>query len=105
MAASTIGNAGGPVGCAEDFIGLGDHPVDERRFFKIRNAVQPGGHPIAGRQHVARDLRLHRVHIVHQRRRRNHAARVDRGGNEQNDKVEVKTFSIDRRGVLAVALV
>ena len=71
-----------------------DQPVDQRRFFEIRDSIQPRRHPIAGSQHVARDLRLHRVHVVHQRRRRDHAARVDRGGDQQNDQVEVKTLSI-----------
>ena len=90
---------------AEDLERAGDQPVDERRFFEIGDAVQPRRHPVAGGQHVARDLRLHRVHVVHQRGRRNHAARVNRGGDQQNDQVEVKTLSIVRRAGSAGALV
>ena len=97
MAARTIGNARGPVRRAEDLERPRDQPINERRFFEIGDAVQPRRHPVAGGEHVARDLRLHRVHVVHQRRRRNHAARIDRGGNQQNDQVEVKAFSIVRR--------
>ena len=89
---------------SEDFERSRDQPVDERRFFEIGNSIQAGGHPVAGREHVARDLRLHRVHVVHQRWRRNHAARVDRGGDQQNDQVEVKTFSIVRARRAAPAL-
>ncbi len=98
-------NASGPVRCAEDFVRLGNHPVDERGFLEVRNAVEPRCNPVSRDKHVTRDLRLDRVHIVHQRRRRNHAARIDRGGNQQNYNVELKAGSIDRRGVLAVALV
>ncbi len=81
-------------GGAEDPERSRDQPVNQRRFFQIRNAVQPRRDPVAGGQHVARDLRLHGVHIVHQRRRRNHAARIHGGGDEQDDQVEAKTLSI-----------
>jgi hypothetical protein len=42
------------------------------------------GHPVAGLQHVASDLRLHRIHIVHEGGRRYNAAKENRG-REEND--------------------
>ena len=36
------------------------------------------GHPIAGLKHVASDLRLHRIHVVHERGRRYDATHENR---------------------------
>ncbi len=54
------------------------------------DAVEPRRDPIARRQHVARDLRLHRVHVVHQGGRGNHAADVNGGGKQNDSKVVAK---------------
>ncbi len=67
---------------AEDLIGEGDGPVNERGLFEIRHAVEARCHPIAGGKHVAGDLSLHGVDIVHERRRRDDAAQVDGGGEQ-----------------------
>jgi hypothetical protein len=67
---------------AENFVRESDGPIDERRLFEIRNAVEAGGYPIAGDEHVASDLRLHGVNVVHKRRRRNDAAHIDRSGKK-----------------------
>ncbi len=91
------GDAGGPVEGAEDLKRTGDQPVDERRLLEVGDAVEAGGDPVAGGEHVARDLSLHRIHIVHQRWGRNHAAGVDQSGEEQDDQVVVRTLSHVRR--------
>ena len=67
---------------AENFVGERDGPIDERRLFEIGDAVEARGYPIAGDEHVARDLRLHGVNVVHERRRRNDAADINRSGEE-----------------------
>ena len=67
-------DAGGPVMDAEDLERHGHHPVFEWRFFEVGDAVQPGGHPVARLQHVAGDLALDGIHVVHERRRADDAA-------------------------------
>ena len=44
-------------------------------FFEVGDAVEAGGDPVAAGEHVAADLGLHGVYIVHQRGRRNYAAK------------------------------
>ena len=80
------GDARRPIVSAENFVGERDRPVDERRFFQIRNAVEMRRHPVAGLQHVASDLRLHRIHIVHERGRRYNAAEENHGREENDDE-------------------
>ncbi len=55
-------------------------------FSRYSNPIHPRRHPIARRKHVARDLRLHRVHIVHQRRRRNYARHINCRRNQQQHR-------------------
>ena len=69
---------------AEYFISDRDHPVDERRFFEIGDSIQARRNPVTGTEHVSRDLRLHRIDVVHQRRRRQNAAEIDRRGKKYN---------------------
>jgi len=71
-----------PIVRAEELETATDQPVNERRFFQVGDAVQPRRHPVARPQHVAGNLRLHGVHIVHQRGRRNHGAAIDRGSRQ-----------------------
>ncbi len=54
-----------PVVNAKQLEADGDHPVFERRFFEVLDSVQPGGDPIARLQHIAGDLRLNGVDVVH----------------------------------------
>ena len=70
---------------AKDFVREGDRPIDERRFLQIRYAVEMSGHPVAGLQHVASDLRLHSIHIIRERGRRNNTPDEDRGCEENDD--------------------
>ena len=58
-------------------------PIDQRSFFKICNAIEPRGDPVATDNHVASGLRLHGIHVVHQRWRRNDAAEVGGARDEQ----------------------
>src|SRR5215472_9693446 len=79
------GDARRPIVSAKDFVGDGDRPINERRFLQIRNAVEMSGHPVAGSQHVASDLRLHRIHIIRERGRRNNAPDKNHGREENDD--------------------
>ena len=67
------GDARGPIVDAKNLVGPRHCPIDKRGLFEIGDAVQTSRNPVAGLQHVPRNLRLHRVHIVHERRRRNDA--------------------------------
>ena len=78
------GNAGGPVVYAENAIANRHQPINERSFFEISDPVQACGDPIARGQHVARDLRLHGVDVIHQRRRGDHAADVNGACKQEN---------------------
>ncbi len=78
------GDAGGPVMDAEDFVGDGEGPVDERRFFKEGDAVEVRGDPVAGGEHVVGDLGFDGVDVVHERRRRDDGAEVDGRSKEPN---------------------
>ena len=53
---------------AEDLIRCRNHPVDEGRLFQISDTIKPRRDPVFGRQHVAGDLRLDCVYIVHKMR-------------------------------------
>ncbi len=79
------GQARGPVVHAKNFIGDRHHPVDQRRFFQVGNAIQAGGDPVAGDKHVAGDLRLHGVHIVHEARRAGDTNKEDEASCGYND--------------------
>ncbi len=57
---------------------------EEWRLLEVREPVDMRSDPVAGSQHVARDLRLHGIHIVHQGRRRNNAAEIHSAGEEQD---------------------
>ncbi len=71
------GQARGPVVHAEDGVRAGHHPVNQGGFFQIRYAVQPRGDPVAGDKHVAGDLCLNGVHVIHQTRRANDIYKED----------------------------
>ena len=75
-------------------------PINEWRLFEVGDAVQPRGNPVAGLQHVARNLSLNCVHVVHQGRWRNDATQIDDCGNKQDGQVDApalagnKTFRV-----------
>jgi hypothetical protein len=73
-------DARGPVMYAEDGVANCHRPVDERRLLQIRDAVQPRRHPVTRIQHVAGNLRLYGVDVVHQTRGTDNAAEVDGNG-------------------------
>ncbi len=76
---------------AEDAKRRGHNPVDERRFFEICDTVQAGGDPVSALKHVAGDLRLNGVHVVHQVRRTDDQGQKDAAGDEENKKIYTET--------------
>ena len=78
------------IRCAKHFERPGNHPVNQRRLFQIRDTIEACRHIVAGTQHVAGDLRLHGIHIVHERRRRDHAAGIHRGGDQQDNRIDTR---------------
>jgi hypothetical protein len=74
---------------AEDAVRSRHRPVDEWRFFKVGDAIETGGGPIAGLKHVAGDLRLYRVHIIHQVRRTDDAADKNDCGEGDDDQIKI----------------
>ncbi len=46
----------------------GHAPVEQRRFLQVANAVGIERHVIVAQQHLARDLHVHAVGIIQQRR-------------------------------------
>ena len=64
-----------------------NHPVEQRRLLQIRDAIEARRHPIARSEHSAGYLRLDSIHVIHQRGWRENAAKIDSGGEEQNNQV------------------
>ena len=40
-------------------------PIKQRRFFEVNYAIQASRNPVARLQHIAGNLGLHGIHIVH----------------------------------------
>jgi hypothetical protein len=78
------------------------HPVLQRRLLQIRNAIQPRRYPVARLQHVARDLGLHRVDVVHQIGRTENARQKDERGESHDDDI-VSYFQTDKYNLRSVA--
>ena len=72
---------------AENLIRAGDQPVDEGGFFQVDEAVNASSNPIARHKHVARNLRLRGVDVVHLRRGGNNATEVDGCCKGENAKI------------------
>ncbi len=79
---------------AEDFIRHRHHPVDERCLFQISNTVKSCGDPVFRGQHVAGDLRLDRVHIVHEPGRAGDVEEENQGGNQNYEPTPSRTSTI-----------
>ncbi len=79
------GEPRGPVMHAEEGEGNGDGPVFEGRFLEVFDAIEARRHPVAGSEHVAGDLGLHSVHVVHQRRRADYGDKKYGGRKENYD--------------------
>jgi hypothetical protein len=52
---------GNPRLGAEDAVSDGCRPILQRRLFEIRNAIEVRSHPVAGREHLACNLRVPRL--------------------------------------------
>ncbi len=82
-------DASHPVVHAKQVIEYDRHPILERGFVEIQNAVHPGRHPVARVVHIARHLRLERIHVVHERRRADDGGKENDGRDEKNHKLGV----------------
>ena len=76
--------ARGPVVDAEDAERRSHYPVEKRRFFEICDTVQAGGDPVSALKHVAGDLRLNGVDVVHEVRWTDDQGQKDTTGDEEN---------------------
>ena len=74
-----------PIMGTKNHVRDGDGPVDQRSLFQIHDAIEPRRNPVAGSEHVTRDLRLHGIHVIHEGGRRNDAAQINGACNQQND--------------------
>src|SRR5262249_53138677 len=81
----------GPVMHTEDGERTRNEPIVEWRFFQIRYTVEPRRDPIAGLKHVAADLCLDGIDVVHQMWRTERTAEKNHGGDENNDQVRLGT--------------
>jgi hypothetical protein len=76
---------------AEDAERDGHDPVDERRLLEIGDAVEAGGDPVSALEHIAGDLRLDGVDIVHKVRRADDQRKKDAAGYEKDEEVYTET--------------
>jgi len=79
---------------AEDFVRYRHHPVDERRLFQISDAVKSCGDPVFRGQHVAGDLRLDRVDIVHEPWRAGDVEEKNERGHQNYEPTPSRTSTI-----------
>ncbi len=79
------GQPRGPVVHAENGEGNGNAPIFERRLLEVFDAIEARRNPIARSEHVAGNLGLHGVDVVHQRRRTDYGNEIDRGRKENYD--------------------
>src|SRR5882724_6593651 len=92
---------------AKNFVGGRHHPVTQRRFFQVGDAIQTRSDPVARDKHVARNLRLHGIHVVHQARRAGNIYQEDEAGSGYNDPTwssTVGTASLDAGSLLPSAM-
>jgi len=85
---------------AEYLEGNRDQPIDKRRFLQIGYTVQPRGHPVARLQHVARNLRLHRINIVLQGGRAEDRAQKDHGPENQDRQLTASASEYAMAGLI-----
>ena len=89
----------------EDFETDGHHPIDEGRFFEIGDSVETGRDPVTAFEHVAGNLCLHCVDIIHQRRRTENRRNVDQRSEENNDQLIVAVCRASEAVATATAVV
>ena len=70
-----------------------DKPIVQRRLFKISDAVEARRNPIAGLKHVASDLRLHSIDVIHKMRGTECAAKENDSGDEDDHQVRLGTVA------------
>ena len=72
---------------AEDAKRNRDQPILEGRFFEVSHAIEARCDPVTGLEHVAGDLRLHGVHIVHERWRAENGTEKNERCHQQDDEL------------------
>ena len=80
-----------PIVDAKDAVRNGGQPVTQWRLFKIRDAVKPRSYPVARLKHVASDLCLHSIDIIHEMRRAERSTEKNGGGEKNDDHGSVGT--------------
>ena len=84
MADNAIGMRATQSCVPENRIAYRHGPVNQGSLFQIHDAIQPRRHPVARSQHVASNLGLHGVNVIHEGWRRNDASQVDGSRDQQN---------------------
>src|SRR6185312_13889105 len=79
-------NARSPVVHTKNKIRDCDKPIWRRGLLHVRHAVKLGDYPITRLKHVAGQLRVGRVHIIHEAWGRYHASKKNRSRNEQQQQ-------------------
>ena len=87
------GNPRRPVVNGQNPVTNRDGPINKWRLFEVRNSVEASRNPIAGSQHVPRDLRLNRIDVIHQGWWRFAEAQVDGSREDQNGQVYAPTLA------------
>ena len=83
---------------AEEAEGRRHDPVNQWGFFQVGNTVETGGHPVAGLEHIACNLRLHCIHVVHQMWRADDATYKNGGGKGNYGEVRIGSPYCNRAG-------
>ena len=76
---------------AEDPVGRGHHPIDQGRLLEVGNTVETRGDVVTGVEHVACDLRLDGVHVVHKPRGTYDAYEEDKASCGDDDSASSKS--------------
>ena len=75
---------------AEDAVRTRHHPVYERRFFQIGNAIETCGDVVSRGKHVACNLRLDGVNVVQEMRWADDAYEEDKASCGEDDSTTSK---------------
>ncbi len=90
---------------AEYFESDRHHPVNERRLFQIRDAIETSRHPVSRGQHGAGDLCLNGIDVIHQPGRTNDAYEEDEASRGEDDPTMPATAASVLAGFFSSTLV
>src|SRR5579859_5860025 len=83
----------------------GHNPVNQRRLFNKRNAIQAGRNVVARCEHIARNLRLDGVHVVHESWRTDYTYKKDEGCCSEHNPAASKTGRASEAFQLLLAVI